>query len=920
MCQLALQHLQAWAISFRSGGGLEDVRASTERWRIEYLRRIPISINTCKSCRRNFRIARLTRSPRGAPGLPRLRVPGGLQDTLELRLNPSRLDQPRLRMQESEFQAIIDRQRQELAALQDRDRTSRERIAALEAQVAAFAEHERVCQQQAQEYAELRKQAEQLRLIYSGAKLGTWLWDFSDNHCETFGTTTSLWGRSDLRTGQDFIAAIHPEDRPEVERQVARAVADPSATYSPEFRVVWPDGTIRWILAPGIVFRDAAGKPLRMAGVNYDITAHKEADLALRESHARLDLALEAGRAGIFEWDIVRNINRWSPELERLYGLETGAFGGNIEAWRAAVYPEDRERATALLNESMQTGELSGEWRTQHPDGSIHWLRARATVLKNAQQQPVRMIGINVDVTAQKMAEVALAAVNHDLQLTAERVQLALSAGAIVGTWMWEIPSDRFTVDEGFAFFFGLDRQRGRTGLSIEEVVATVHPDDIDGLRAAIAEALGRGGTYSHEYRVRGLDGVYRWIEANGRVELDPDGTAARFPGVLRDISERREVQRALRDSEARHRLFVESAPAAIAMFDNNMRYIAASRRWMRDFRLEGDVAGRSHYELVPDLPASWKAMDLRALSGESITTEREAVLRADGTTQWIKRELHPWHNTEGLIGGILISMEDVTAAVQAEHALRESEKLAVVGRLAAVISHEINNPLEAVFNLIYLSRNSSSPGEIAGYLDQAEEELKRVSHIVTHMLVFNRQSQGETVEKASAILESALAIYAARLKQAEIQVARRYRARAPVKGMVSELRQVFANLIGNSFDAMRNGGTLRLRTQDRSDPKNGTPGVAVSICDTGCGMDGTTLQRIWEPFFTTKAQGTGLGLWVSGDIVRKHGGQMRVRSWKNRGTVFTVWLPAAAADMLAAADEPEAAAPAAGPLPGAGS
>lgn len=815
-------------------------------------------------------------------------------------------------MHEPELQAIIARQQQQLTVLEARGREAGLRIAALEQELAAYAEHQRNHSQQAQEHTELLKQAEQLRLIYSGAKLGTWLWDFSDNHCETFGTTTTLWGRSDLRTGQDFIAAIHLEDREAVEREVARAIADPSATYSPEFRVVWPDGTVRWILAPGTVFRDADGKPVHMAGVNYDITAHKEVDLALRESHARLALALEAGRAGIFEWDIVHNVNRWSTELERLYGMEPGSFAGDIEAWRAAVYPQDRDHASQLLEESLSSGELNGEWRTQHADGSVHWLRARAIVLKDAQQRPVRMIGINVDVTAQKLAEIALASAHQDLQLTAERVQLALSAGAIVGTWVWEIPFDRFTVDEGFAFFFGIDRRRGRTGLSIEEIVATVHPDDIAGLRAAIAAALARGGAYSHEYRVRGLDGIYRWIEANGRVELGPDGAAIRFPGVLRDISERREVQRALRDSEARHRLFVENAPAAIAMFDRNMHYVAASHRWMRDFRLEGDVIGRSHYDLVPDLPVSWRAMHRRALSGESISTDRESFLRADGTTQWIKRELHPWWNIEGAIGGILISVEDVTAAVQAEHALRESEKLAVVGRLAAVISHEINNPLEAVFNLLYLSRSSNSPEEVAGYLEQAEEELKRVSHIVTHMLVFNRQSQGETIEKASAILESALAIYFIRLTRAEIQVVRRYRARTPVRGMVSELRQVFANLIGNGFDAMRHGGTLQLRTQDRRHARDGAPGVAISIFDTGCGIDNATIARIWEPFFTTKAHGTGLGLWVSRDIVKKHGGQMRVRSRKGAGTLFTIWLPASALAPAAEESQPGTA-PAAG-------
>ncbi len=123
-------------------------------------------------------------------------------------------------------------------------------------------------------------------------------------------------------------------------------------------------------------------------------------------------------------------------------------------------------------------------------------------------------------------------------------MQLALAAGAIIGTWHWDLPTDRFTVDDGFARSFGLDPALGRDGIPLAQIVATVHPDDQEGLAAAINEVIARGGAYAHQYRVRRADGRYYWIEANGRVDHGPDGTPLTFPGVLLDVEERRTVER----------------------------------------------------------------------------------------------------------------------------------------------------------------------------------------------------------------------------------------------------------------------------------------------------------------------------------------------------------------------------------------
>ena len=170
------------------------------------------------------------------------------------------------------------------------------------------------------------------------------------------------------------------------------------------------------------------------------------------------------------------------------------------------------------------------------------WMNLDYSPILDEDGAPVGVIAIVVETTDKVRAELALRASEALVRETADRVQLALAAGAIIGTWLWDLPTDRFTVDTAFSLAFGMDPALGREGLSLAQVVETVHPDDQAGLAAAIAEAVARGGAFAHQYRVRRADGKYYWLEANGRVDLGPDGTPLSFPGVLIDVEERRAI------------------------------------------------------------------------------------------------------------------------------------------------------------------------------------------------------------------------------------------------------------------------------------------------------------------------------------------------------------------------------------------
>jgi signal transduction histidine kinase len=241
---------------------------------------------------------------------------------------------------------------------------------------------------------------------------------------------------------------------------------------------------------------------------------------------------------------------------------------------------------------------------------------------------------------------------------------------------------------------------------------------------------------------------------------------------------------------------------------------------------------------------------------------------------------------------------EQLQQRQQAEEALRKSEKLAVAGRMAASIAHEINNPLEAITNLVYLSSHSDCIPDIRAYLATAQQELQRVSAITAHTLRFYREPAGPAPVNIIEIVDSVLMLFSSRLGYANIEIQKDYKRAAPIVGSAGELRQLFANLIGNALDAMRSGGKLKLRIRNASDWGNGRrAGVRVLIADTGHGISPERKSKIFEAFFTTKGQtGTGLGLWISSEIVHKHQGSIRMKSQvgpAQSGTVFSVFLPA---------------------------
>jgi PAS domain S-box-containing protein len=379
------------------------------------------------------------------------------------------------------------------------------------------------------------------------------------------------------------------------------------------------------------------------------------------------------------------------------------------------------------------------------------------------------------------------------------------------------------------------------------------------------------------------------WL-ASASPLFDEVGAVRGAVGAFFDVTERKHMDDALRERAE----LLELASEAIMVRDvsGGIRYWNAGAEALYGWKRE-EVLGKNIDKLLCTRVSSGEHEMHNALAESG---------RWEGSLKQCRKggdELVVASRQAVQIGNrsVLEINRDITAQFFAEAALRRNERLAAMGKLAGIVAHEINNPLEAITNAFYLlNGHPSLDSEARHYAQIAEQELARVSHITRQTLSFYRESQQAVPILVSELLDNVLELQQRTIQMGNIQLERRYSTNRVVHGFPSELQQVFMNLVSNAIQAMPNGGRMRIHVSQSPTLRGRPSGLQIFVSDTGGGIAPEEAKRLFEPFFTTKSvKGTGLGLWISRGIIQKHEGKLRFRSmFRTSGTVtsFHITLP----------------------------
>ncbi|WP_298235802.1 response regulator [uncultured Azohydromonas sp.] len=519
---------------------------------------------------------------------------------------------------------------------------------------------------------------------------------------------------------------------------------------------------------------------------------------------------------------------------------------------------------------------------------------------------------------------------NEEARIAAERMQLALAAGAIIGTWMWDLSTGNLTVDERLAESFGIDSALGHTGLSLEQVLANVHPEDLPGLHLTIGQALSRGGACSHEYRVRGRDGSYRWVRGNGRVDRADDGAPLRLPGVVLDIEHRRSLEAERDRALELLRAFADAVPGIVYAKDHQGRLLIGNRG-VSEFIGQPPqyYLGKTDLELLGDPSQAQAVMsnDRRVMDSGATEQMEETVSRVDGTpTVWFSTKA-PFRDAEGRVIGIIGASLDITARKATEARLAElnatlerrvrerTAELAAARDAAeaanraksaflANMSHEIRTPMNAILGLAHLLAREDATPRQAQQLARIEAAARHLLSVINDILDLARIDAGKlTLEERDFELPALLEQVRSMVEEGAMAKGLRLEVEAGevprwLRGDETRVRQALLNYAGNAVK-FTEAGRIVLRARQLQQREDGALLVRLEVEDTGPGIEPQQVARLFDAFEQADASttrehgGTGLGLSITRRLAELMGGSAGAQSRPGGGSVFwfTAWL-----------------------------
>jgi PAS domain S-box-containing protein len=431
-----------------------------------------------------------------------------------------------------------------------------------------------------------------------------------------------------------------------------------------------------------------------------------------------------------------------------------------------------------------------------------------------------------------------------------------------------------------------------------------IHPEDRELVTSSFARALTEGkDSWVCEYRMRVPDGSYAYLADRAIIVRNKEGVPLRTVGAKLNVTEQRLAEEALRESEERLQLFIEHAPAALAMFDNEMRYLSVSRRWLSDYTLgDRDLRGLSHYAVFPEVPEHWKEIHRRALAGEIVRENNDRFDRADGSVQWLRWEVRPWYNAAGDVAGIVVFSENVTEQRRAEEALtKRTADLEAANReleaFAYSVSHDLRAPLRSINGFSQTLQEDYSDKLDAEGKDSLERIVAatwRMGQLIDDLLNLSRMTRIEMTYGKVNLSENARKI-AGKLKDAEPQRLVEFTIAEDLVAYGDErlLRVALENLLGNAWKFT--GKLPRTEIEFGASMLDGR--AAYFVRDNGAGFDMAYADKLFNPFqrlhSVSQFPGTGIGLATVKRIVNRHGGQVRAEGESGKGATIYFTLEA---------------------------
>jgi PAS domain S-box-containing protein len=728
--------------------------------------------------------------------------------------------------------------------------------------------------------------------------VGYWEWDPLTDRVNWSDETYRIYGMQPQERAMYLATVaekIHPDDW---NRALEQALG--GAHINVECRLFRPTGEVRIAQFQGDVKRDASGQPTLRFGTVQDITDRKRAEERLRESEAYLAEAQRLSQTGSWAWNpVTGDIRYWSEMCFRLLGFDPAGPLPRFEEFVHRIHPDDqtvvRERFDKAIREKA---DFELDYRVEHPEKGIREIHVVGHAILDLSGNLNEFVGTVIDVTERKCAEEAL-----------QKSQVYLSEGqrlAHMGSWAFNPASFFDYWSEELFRIYGLDPQKGSP--TLEQYLATIHPQDRDFMADTIKRMHAERTGCDVKNRIVRPDGEQRYIRCVGIPVVEGEVLKG-FLGTAIDITEQELLTQELERRQAyltEAQKLTHTASWAWRVSDRSAVYL--SDEIYRIFGLDpadGSPNWEKRLALVhPDDRLAWKNTIERAIV-EKVDYDHEfRILLPNGMMKWIHAVGHPVLSNTGDLEQFIGSSTDITerkSAEQERERLRQIEadlahigRVSTLGEMAASLAHEIKQPIAAAITsanscIEWLAHQPPNLDRARAAAARIDKYGNRAAEIIDRIRALYKKSppQRELVD-VNGIIQEMLTLLNGEATRHSVAMGTELATELP-KTMVDrvQLQQVFMNLMLNGIEAMKDSGgelTVKSELQDGQ--------VQLSVSDTGIGLPAEKMDQIFSAFFTTKPQGSGMGLAISRSIVESHGGRLWATANDERGATFHFTLP----------------------------